>query len=263
MSSRVVYPCESSTHLTKWDHTCNGPRYHAQKVGNEPELASLRDYDDVPRIVDTVRAKLADITSADIQDNLWRSLDSHRSFLTGNDQKYDDNFWVSAIPAGSTTGPLRQHSMRINSTADCQAVSREEFPTSCSYSTSLEGFGIVIKTCMPENASDHAVRQLSLPPRRRQDVEETLFVNAQISPEASETAVFLSDPAENVTIKCVATTTRAFFELGNFHTDLQPSEILNEWPTDEEMKAHFHDYDWLGNLISKEYVQAKISQVPS
>ncbi|KAF6820573.1 hypothetical protein CSOJ01_00829 [Colletotrichum sojae] len=260
MSSRVVYPCESSRRLTKWDHTCNGPRYHAQKVGNEPELASLREFDDVPRIVDTVRAKLADITSADIQDNLWRELDNHRSFLTGNDQKYDDNFWVSAIPAGSTTGPLRQHSMRINSTADCQAVSSEEFPGSCSYSTSLEGFGVAVKTCMPENPSDNAVKRSSLPPRRRQDVEETLFISAKISPEASQTAVFLSDPAENVTIKCVAKTTRAFFELGNFHTDLVPSEIVNEWPTDDEMKAHFHDYDWLGNLITKDWEAVGVSE---
>ncbi|KAL0931957.1 uncharacterized protein CTRU02_212910 [Colletotrichum truncatum] len=254
MSSRVVYPCESSRHLTKWDRTCDGAGYRAERLGKEPEPTLLREPNDVPHVIDVVRSRMTNITSADIQDNLWRGNNTHRSFLVGVDQKYDDSFWVSALSAGITTGPLRQHSMRLNSTADCQVTNRDEFPSHCDgYATSIEGFGVMIRTCLPDKFNNVAIERSPLPARRRQDIEEVLFIDAQISPEAAQAPDFLLDAAENVTIQCVSKTTRAFFELGNFHNELHPSEIVEEWPSDDEMRARFHDYDWSGNLITRNW----------
>ncbi|GKT47980.1 uncharacterized protein ColSpa_08161 [Colletotrichum spaethianum] len=248
VSSRLVYPCDSSRHLSKWDRTCDGVGNHAQKVSKDAEPVLLREAD-APFVVRAVRSDMVNITSSDIQENLWRDGDTQRSFTTGENQMYNDSFWVSAVPSGATTGPLRQHSIRLSSFANCKVASRDEFPASCDgYATSLEGFGIVLRTCMPGSYTNTAN---GVPPRRRQDIEEILFIDAQISAEAAKSKDFLPEPAENVTIKCVARTTRAFFEIGNLHTGSRPSDLIDEWPTDEDM-AHFHDYDWLGNLITKD-----------
>ncbi|KAK2031862.1 hypothetical protein LX32DRAFT_612935 [Colletotrichum zoysiae] len=245
-TSRLVYPCDSSRRLDKWDRSCDGVETRAQKVGKDAEPVLLRETS-APLIVGAVRSKMVNITSADIQENLWRDGDTQRSFMTGEAQAYNESFWVSAVPSGATTGPLRQHSIRLSSSVGCQAAGRDAFPVSCDgYATSLEGFGVVVRTCMPgsrENTDN------GIPPRRRRDVEETLFIDAQIGAEAARSKDFLPEPAENVTIKCVARTTRAFFEIGNLHTGTRPSGIVDEWPADEDM-AHFHDYDWLGNLIT-------------
>ncbi|WQF76231.1 hypothetical protein CDEST_01245 [Colletotrichum destructivum] len=246
-TGRLVYPCDSSRHLSKWDRTCDGAGHRAERIGRDAEPVLLREAD-APPIVSAVRSRLVNVTSADIQENLWRDGDTHRSFTTGEYQQYNDSFWVSAVPAGATTGPLRQHSIRLSSSADCKAAGRDEFPARCDgYATSIEGFGVVVRTCMP---GSHANTANGVPPRRRQDVEEVLFIDAQISAEAAASRDFLPEPAENVTIRCVARTTRAFFEIANAHPGSRPSEMLDEWPTDEEM-THFHDYDWLGNLITK------------
>ncbi|KAK1580516.1 uncharacterized protein LY79DRAFT_520656 [Colletotrichum navitas] len=243
-SSRLVYPCDSSRHLIKWDRSCDGVETRAQKVGKDAEPVLLRETGASP-IVGAVRSNMVNITSADIQENLWRDGDTQRSFMTGEAQAYNESFWVSAVPAGATTGPLRQHSIRLSSSAECEVAGRDAFPVSCDgYATSLEGFGVVVRTCMP---GSHTNTDNGIPPRRRQDVEETLFIDAQISAEAAKSKDFLPEPAENVTIKCVARTTRAFFEIGNLHTGSRPSDIVDEWPSD---MAHFHDYDWLGNLIT-------------
>lgn len=247
-SSRPVYSCDSLRSLSKWDRTCDGKGQPAQAIGKDAEPVLLREAN-ASQIVNTVRTKMVNITSADIQENLWRVDDNHRSFVTGEDQTYNDSFWVSAIPAGVTTGPLRQHSIRLSSTAACQVA--DEYPANCDgYATSLQGFGISVRTCMPRNNTSPATR--GVPPRRRQDVDEVLYIDAQISPEAAKTQDFLSEPAQNVTIKCVAKTSRAFFEIGNLQTGLVPSDIISEWPSDEDMAAHFHDYDWQGNLITNE-----------
>ncbi|KZL80755.1 hypothetical protein CI238_09188, partial [Colletotrichum incanum] len=247
-SSRLVYPCDSPRHLGKWDRTCDGMGGHAQKVGKDAEPVLLREAD-APLIVSAVRSKMVSITSSDIQENLWRDGDTHRSFTTGEHQTYNDSFWVSAVPSGAMTGPLRQHSIRLSSSVDCVVASRDEFPASCEgYATSLEGFGVVVRTCMPGSRANTAN---GVPPRRRQDVEEVLLIDAQISEEAAKSKDLLQEPAENVTIKCVAKTTRAFFEIDNLHRESRPSEIIDEWPTDEDM-VHFHDYDWLGKLITKD-----------
>ncbi|GJC90225.1 hypothetical protein ColLi_13063 [Colletotrichum liriopes] len=247
-SSRLVYPCDSPRHLSKWDRTCDGVGNHAQMVGKDAEPALLREAD-APLIVSAVRSKMVSITSSDIQENLWRDGDTHRSFTTGEYQTFNDSFWVSAVPSGAMTGPLRQHSIRLSSSADCEVASRDEFPASCDgYATSLEGFGVVVRTCMP---GSHANTANGVPPRRRQDVEEVLLIDAQISEEAAKSKDFLQEPAENVTIKCTAKTIRAFFEIGNLHPESRPSKLIDEWPTDEDM-IHFHDYDWLGSLITKD-----------
>ncbi|OHE93791.1 hypothetical protein CORC01_10917 [Colletotrichum orchidophilum] len=248
-SSRPVYSCDSLRPLTKWDRTCDGKGQPAQMIGKDAEPVLLRE-SNATQIIDNVRTRMINITSADIQENLWRDDDTHMSFVTGEDQTYNDSFWVSTMPAGVTTGPLRQHSIRLSSTADCQVARREEYPASCDgYATSLQGFGISVRTCMPSNNTSPAAH--GVPPRRRQDVDEVLYIDAQISTEAAESKDFLSEPAQNVTIKCVAKTTRAFFEIGNLQTGLRPSDIV-EWPSDEDMAAHFHDYDWQGNLITRE-----------
>lgn len=251
VSACVVYPCESSKPLTKWDRTCDGDRHQAKRIGKEPEPALLKAPTDVPNIMGVLRSNMINITSASVQQNLWRDGNNHRSFVTGPEQKYDEAFWVSVMPAGTTTGPLRQHSIRLSSTADCQVVGSDEFPSKCDgFSTALEGFGVGIRICMPDNYKHAEVERVLPPPRQQKDIEEFLFIDAQISSEASQAHDFISDPAENVTIMCTAKTTRAFFELGNFYTKLRPSGIVGLWPTDAEMREEFHDYDWLGNLIT-------------
>ncbi|TDZ29290.1 hypothetical protein C8035_v011289 [Colletotrichum spinosum] len=106
---------------------------------------------------------------------------------------------------------------------------------------------------MPVEAAEHAAERSPLPPRRRQDIEETLFIEARIGPEAARASDFESISADNFTVKCAARTTRAFFELPNLHTDLRPSAPIDEWPLDEDMEAKFHDYDWDGNLITRDW----------
>ncbi|KAK2003630.1 hypothetical protein LX36DRAFT_677460 [Colletotrichum falcatum] len=245
-SSRLVYPCDSPRRLSKWDRSCDGVESRAQRVGKDAEPVLLREAG-APLIVGAVRSRMVNITSADVQENLWRDGDTQRSFMTGEAQAYNESFWVSAVPAGATTGPLRQHSIRLSSSVECEATGRDAFPASCDgYATSLEGFGVVVRTCMPGSRANTAS---GVPPRRRQDVEETLFVDARIGAEAAEPKDFLAEPAENVTIRCVARTTRAFFEIGNLHTGSRPSDMVDQWPSDQDM-ARFHDYDWLGNLIT-------------
>ena len=50
------------------------------------------------------------------------------------------------------------------------------------------------------------------------------------------------DRGKNFTLHCTTSTTRGYFELRNWHNDLQYGPLKKSWPTLEELKQEYNDY---------------------
>lgn len=162
-----------------------------------------------------------------------------------------ESYFVSSLPNGTTTGVLREHAMRLNSSVQCSNIPRSEFPLQCPGSrpftanfssgpannSTTSPAALDIRMCVP---GDYRLTPWTLS-RDRQDITEDLYLD-----------VFLADPglydgpiirsSTNYTLQCTANSTRGYFELGNYQNGYQPGPLLEKWPEVPDMVANFNDY---------------------
>lgn len=215
----------------------------------------------LPRVV----AELAAITIDEAQPHLWMDYSDPSVWQTGSGLRVDmaqdlralrynvlppipnsengtsnTRFFVSAIETNSTTGVLRFHAMRLNSSVECDLVDREKFPSTCPgerpFTVAFKRGALTdIRVCVP---GDYTAFPWTLS-RNRQEIEEELFLDIR----DNKTSASTTDVYQNVTatIHCKASTSRGYFELGNLLNNNTYGPLLEKWPSPEEMAANFND----------------------
>lgn len=156
-------------------------------------------------------------------------------------------FYVSNFPQSFNTGVLREHAVRFNSTASCEMVPRSWFPSSCPGTNPLAGEFSSRETqnrfCVP---GDYTVHPWTID-RDRQDITEELWVDNYIpyGSQVLDVESFATSNVKNLTLHCVASTTRGYFELPNYHNDGEAGPLLTRWPSQEVLEAEFDDVETL------------------
>ena len=150
----------------------------------------------------------------------------------------DAPFFVTALDNGTTTGVLRQHAIRFNSSSRCDRIPYPDsldvpscsgdlpFEFNFNYSTKL-----VVSVCA---TGTYGVSPWSLS-RDRQDIAEEFFIHVtrHIGNESTEFPLI----AEH----CKVNTTRGYFEIGNYHNDYAYGPLLETWPDANDMESSFND----------------------
>lgn len=154
-------------------------------------------------------------------------------------------FYVSALPPTFNTGVLREHAIRFNTSVSCETVPRPSFPDLCPGDRPLAGEFNNTETrnryCV---AGDFTAAPWTID-RNRQDITEELWVDNYI-PYGSPISVlstFVESAVNNITVHCMANTTRGYFELPNFHNGDTPGALLEEWPSQEILRREFNDVE--------------------
>ncbi|KAF2140108.1 uncharacterized protein K452DRAFT_299507 [Aplosporella prunicola CBS 121167] len=171
------------------------------------------------------------VKSADSQTFRWYSHDNQTAGL-------NRTYFVSALPNGTTTGVLRQHAMRFNSSVKCEHVSGIPSPCSGSrpFEASLSMPGVLnISLCAP-GAYGESPWNLS---RNRQDITEHLYLDVYVP--CSKDIIQNRNQAANFTLRCTSNTTRGYFELGNYRNNYTHGPLLETWPTPENMSKNYND----------------------
>lgn len=176
------------------------------------------------------------------------------TFFVPNEADQTLRYFVSAFPNNTDTGVLREHVMRLNSSAECELIDETAFPKTCdgpdpllaSYSSQVKpqypkftGFGnFNIDVCVPGNQSA-SPWTLS---RDRQDIAEDLYINVHVDYETFIAWGYLEFEGRpvNFTVHCTANTTRGYFELPNFRNDFTPGPLLEKWPDNETLWNEFN-----------------------
>ena len=163
-------------------------------------------------------------------------------------------YFVAALPNDTTTGILRQHAMRLNSSTNCNIIEEAHFPTTCTGTHPLvvsyisqdtpifrdpATFGnFTIDVCVPGD-THKTPWTLS---RDRQTINEDMFVKVHVSAETYIEWTYYGgiEQASNFTLHCSANTTRGYFELGNIRNDLVAGPLIDVWPDNETLWNNFN-----------------------
>lgn len=258
LTDAIKAHCSNSLQLW-FDGVSNYGRY---EIGNDIEpiqMALIEQVDFLPQVA----TGLATISLGDVEPNIWVDHMTEATFLNTLSEQgspwgkirslsaymalpltYDDfgsKFFVASIPANSTTGVLREHIMRLNSSIQCMEIDRALFPEKCAgkrpFATSFLGVGgMDIRICIPGEYGSFPWSQN----RSRQDISEEIFLDLRVLDDDPLWQA-ITDQV-NATVHCVAGTTRGYFELGNYRNNNEYGKLLHRWPTPEEMSSSYHDW---------------------
>jgi hypothetical protein len=229
------------------------PDFPQDLLGWDPEPANLATIP-LALVVEDVLKKTPMVTNKDIQPYLWpisSAAAPPSGYVSPNNlnssmfyfNQYPEGYFISAFQNGTTTGVLREHAMRLNTSLDCGAISSADFPETCTGDSPFEASyhfhgwdnntsDLKVRACAPGN---HSKSPWTLS-RDRQDIEEETFLDVKTA------GLFVDAYIPSFTMKCRSSTTRGYFELGNYHNDYHPGGLIEKWPTSEEMNTEFNDY---------------------
>lgn len=166
-------------------------------------------------------------------------------------------FFVASLPAGTTTGVLRQHLMRLNSSVSCEEIDSSEFPSPCPgdrpFNVSWQRvIDTDVRICVP---GDYTTFPWTLSRSRQEHMEEIYIDINDTSLGTSQFDSLNSQSNTSYSIHCTATTTRGYFELGNDQNKNTHEPILEQWPTEAQMQENFND--WTDDL-DEDYVPSEV-----
>jgi hypothetical protein len=198
-------------------------------------------------LVKEVRQVLATTSGTEKETNLWVNLlDSEKfsekivtsDFLEPNWNSPEgvykrQQFFAASLPSNTTTGVIRQHTLQLNSSINCENQPQSAFPRPCPgenpfytrYTGSYQSQHVEI--CSP--GDDTYPWSLS---RDAETITEELWISVQ----------FPSKKGKNLNLRCQVQTTRGYFELGNAFNNNEFQPLLATWPTPEEMED-FDDFE--------------------
>lgn len=228
-------------------------------VGNyDPEPADMARAP-AGAIVRRVASQLSMVNEEERQSHIWADVQTPGDLSSHTNQFANDDgllstaldptvgnpalpFFVSALPTGFTTGVLREHAMRSNSSVSCKSVSASAFPSVCPgsrpFNGTYRGPSSTFRWCAP-GAYDVYPWTNS---RDRQDITEEVYIDGLI--QAGSALWQLQTVQENglnFTLHCMANTTRGYFELGSYYNDNTPGPLLETWPSQDDLNANFND----------------------
>lgn len=145
--------------------------------------------------------------------------------------------FVSALPTGFTTGVLREHALRFNSSVSCVSVPASAFPSVCPgarpFNGTYTGPTSRFRWCAP-GAYDVYPWTNS---RDRQDISEEVYFDGLMQ----GTSLLAKDEQQNFTVHCTVDSTRGYFELGNYYNNNTAGPLLETWPTKADLEANYND----------------------
>jgi hypothetical protein len=210
--------------------------------GDETQAASLR-------------AALTSVSRSDPQVRLWSSSGAvnctdgispgHRACVFGqvsltNMAALDDPF-VAQLPAGYSSGLVRQFLPRVNSSATRTRISQAEFPSNCSYgdsffanySNTVENgymYGEPVASswhliaCMPGSQPTRPTNCMNGP----KEISEQLYLNISAYDPANSPN---DDPDSwSGLFKITLNTTSGYFEMPNYMNNRLPGPLLSDSP---------------------------------
>jgi hypothetical protein len=153
----------------------------------------------------------------------------------------DQSGFVAALPADTTTGVLREHIIRLNSSVSCTNLTVSAWPSTCSgtnpfqasfsYSEDYYNGNMTIDVCAPGDMGKHPWTFS----RNRQALSEEVFFRFT-GRNTSEHIGYES--REDDVVHCTAQTARGYFELGNAYNGGAFGPLLEKWSD----VAQSHDY---------------------
>lgn len=186
--------------------------------------------------VQKLTADLSIVALKDVKPHLWNNATNPEADKQTISQIYSESF-VAGLEQGTTTGVLREHIMRLNSSVQCGRIERSDFPSSCGgdlpFSKTYSHGERFTRVCVPGQFAD-SPWTLS---RDRQDILEDFFLDVLEDP-GDDTSKFETN---NYTIHCTARTTRGYFELGNYRNNYTWGPLLQDWPSRDEMTTKYND----------------------
>lgn len=229
-------------------------------LGYDPEPYDLAR---IPQniVVRETANQLAMVNDMDVQLHLWHipsggtgdvDLDQKSSsntffwFYDPDKEAFNETYFVAAMPNDTETGILREHVIRLNSTAKCTPIAESAFPSSCSgphpLETSFKSPNLTINICVPGDYTGLTQPAWNLT-RNPQNLSEELYISAYVPYfQEYDTSWDFDQIATNFTVHCTANTTRGYFELGNILNNFTPSDLVQEWPDNTTMWNDFNDY---------------------
>jgi hypothetical protein len=213
----------------------------AKEIGWDMEptqMALTYQYEIFPQLL----GELAVASLNDVKPNLWNNAsDSAANKLLLQD--HGSGAFVAALEQGTSTGVLRQHIMRLNSSVECQRIQRAAFPSPCPgdrpFTRTFSHGNNMTRICTPGS------RGLSpwTMSRSRQDIVEELYIDILEQLEiGNPRLVDHRNLTSNYTLRCTASTTRGYFELGNYRNNNTWSALLEKWPSPEDMATDYNNY---------------------
>jgi hypothetical protein len=204
----------------------------------EPNQMSLTSQDDIFQHMVT---ELATVSLIDAKLYLW----NNASDPTANRQMVKDvssESFVAGFEQATSTGTLRNHIMRLNSSVTCERIQRAEFPSICGgdrpFVRNVSHGDSFTKVCVPG--------RLGLSPwtlsRDRQDIVEELYLDVLEELEYNVGFTNERNLTSDYTLHCTTSTTRGYFELGNYGTGYYWGPLLEKWPDPQIMKNNYNDF---------------------
>ena len=209
-------------------------------------LASISGHESQPRLwsANTTQKAADDKFSGDdiVPDSLNHWVFQRKANSTPKTDPVPD-FFVAGVPAGTTTGVLRQHLMRLSSSIRCQEVDPGEFPSQCPgdqpFNVTLEQVWVThMRICVP---GDYTAFPWNLNRSRQEHVEE-LYIDVVDKGDTFDDHPTHPTPNISHTIHCSATTTRGYFEMGNDWNHNTYGPLLEQWPDAVQMAEEFNDW---------------------
>ncbi|KAF4976454.1 hypothetical protein FZEAL_6892 [Fusarium zealandicum] len=151
------------------------------------------------------------------------------------DNEAERHFFVSSVPAGTSTGVYRQHAVRMDSEITCEEA--EDFPETCEgdhpFETSFSDSLLKIDICV-KGSSTKTPWTTS---RDKQEHSETLWLKMDSWVES-----YYYSSYSNFSLRCESTSRRGWFELPNHKNNSATGQMLDKWPSKEELANSFNDY---------------------
>lgn len=225
---------------------CDFERTHSEKaIGWDIEPKTMARVEQ-NRIVDKLINDLPNVSLLDSQANIWNDSTVQKQPAAGSTMGDMDRlnwtYFVAGLEQGTRTGVLREHVMRMNSSIKCERIGRSQFPSSCGgarpFVKSFAHGKNITRVCVPGNFTAHPWSFS----RDRQDIAEELYLDAVEEMIRDPYAgggdmMFFSD----YTLHCKSSTSRGYFELGNYRNNYTWGPLLQTWPSPDEMRNDFNN----------------------
>ena len=153
--------------------------------------------------------------------------------------------------------------MRLNSSISCEEIESRDFPSPCPGDQPFTVFwerviDANVRICVPGNYTGFPW-SLS---RSRQDLAEEIYIDLKDT-DVGDLTWNSEHPQFNTSysIRCTATTTRGFFEIGSNWNNNTYGPLLEQWPAQIQIEEDFNDRgrDWGRSYIPSEaYVSPKV-----
>jgi hypothetical protein len=252
-----VITCRDVSSWRRSDN-CTGARLY-RSIGRDTEPAQMAVAEHLV-IRSRMASELASISIDEYQPNLWnvdaiynvnplvfdRDFDSQsKSLRYPVFQRALPYFFVASLPVGTSTGVLRQHLMRLNSSLLCEEMDPDDFPYPCPgdrpFNVSWEGvIGTDVRVCVP----GHYTAVPWTLSRSLQEHTEDMYIDIKDTNVPSNTEWDSTNPPVDTssTIRCTTRTTRGYLELGNDWNNNTYGPLLQKWPNTAEIVENFNDW---------------------